>query len=432
MNQVIKNLTSALAVMAIAAGSLIFGSAPANAVGGYYPSGPQLNVPISTITSAGWKLCWSGLYDASDTLANIESSCTGKYLLEAGGAVGASSYILAAAGERSSVLRVTGENETTLNNGTYWYYSKNIYGSMGFSPISTIIQSNADCYYNGLGYCNFDETYVEGFDPTANYRLSWHVNNGTIYGGWRVGHVNWLNGGGFFGTVGVSGSGSDYIRAIYQSDDPMPKKVAKIDSVSFVDDGTGAGGNLVWTGSFIEAVMFTGDEKIYPGAFNYGAFTSGWNGRLLNLQPGTKYTVSIRVVSVDNLGEEKSLSFTTPAVLPADPNAKSLVSSNQLGSIFAQIDRNTFYSYETSNMKNLLNKFTSLETSPHRSFIKVPTSRVSKWSVVSLTPKSCKAETNGVVLALNGETCTISYTVSGPSKAPVTLVKDFVFAKFAK
>jgi hypothetical protein len=427
MKQVIKNLTSALAVMAIAAGSLVFGIAPANAVGGYYPSGPQLNVPISTITSAGWKLCWSGLYsDYTSTLAAVQSSCSQKYLLEAAGQVGASNYMLAAAGERSAVFKTTALNGTTLNNGTYWYL--NDY-SMGFSPNANIDQNSADIIAaNAWDPADLYRPY----DGTEDYRLSWHTSGSNIRGGWRAGKVVWLNDTTDSGTYGVHASGSDYIRAIYQSDDPMPKKVAKIDSVSFVDDGTGAGGNLVWTGSFIEAVMFTGDEKIYPGAFNYGAFTSGWNGRLLNLQPGTKYTVSIRVVSVDNLGEEKSLSFTTPAVLPADPNAKSLVSSNQLGNIFAQIDRNTFYSYETSNMKNLLNKFTSLETSPHRSFIKVPTSRVSKWSAVSLTPKSCKAETNGVVLALNGETCTISYTVSGPSKAPVTLVKDFVFKKFNK
>jgi hypothetical protein len=429
MKQIIKNLTSALAVMAIAAGSLVFGSAPANAVGGYYPSGPQLNVPISTITSAGWKLCWSGLYsDNTSTLASIKSSCSQKYLIEAAGQVGASNYLLAAAGERSAVFNTTPINGTTLNNGTHWYFNAE---SMGFSPNANIEQSAADIVASNA-WDPADQLF-RPYDGTEDYRLSWHtLGDNNISYGWRAGKVVWLNSTTDDGTYGVHASGSDYIRAIYQSDDPMPKKVAKIDSVSFVDDGTGAGGNLVWTGSFIEAVMFTGDEKIYPGAFNYGAFTSGWNGRLFNLQPGTKYTVSIRVVSVDNLGEEKSLSFTTPAVLPADPNAKSLVSSNQLGNIFAQIDRNTFYSYETSNMKNLLNKFTSLETSPHRSFIKVPTSRVSKWSAVSLTPKSCKAETNGVVLALNGETCTISYTVSGPSKAPVTLIKDFVFKKFNK
>jgi hypothetical protein len=47
---------------------------------------------------------------------------------------------------------------------------------------------------------------------------------------------------------------------------------------------------------------------------------------------------------------------------------------------------------------------------------------------VSATAK----ENAGVVKALSGDTCTISYTVSGGSRAPATMVKDFVFKKFAK
>jgi hypothetical protein len=38
----------------------------------------------------------------------------------------------------------------------------------------------------------------------------------------------------------------------------------------------------------------------------------------------------------------------------------------------------------------------------------------------------------GLVTALTKDTCTISYTVSGSSKAPATLVKDFVFKKVSK
>jgi hypothetical protein len=35
----------------------------------------------------------------------------------------------------------------------------------------------------------------------------------------------------------------------------------------------------------------------------------------------------------------------------------------------------------------------------------------------------------GMVKAITKDTCTISFTVSGPSKAPATMVKDFVFNK---
>jgi hypothetical protein len=432
MRQVIKNLTSALAVMAIAAGSLIFGIAPANAVGGYYPKGPQLNVPISAITGGGWKLCWSGLYsDYTSTLAAVRSSCSQKYLLEAAGQVGASNYMLAAAGERSAVFNTTALNGTTLNNGTYWYFNDN---SMGFSPNATIDQVSADIFASNAW--DPADMLFRPYDGTEDYRLSWHTSGDNISGGWRAGKVVWLNSTSDIGTQGVHGSGSDYIRAIYQSDNPMPKQVARIDSVSFVDDGTGTGGNLIWTGSFIDAVMFAGDKDIYPGAFNYGAFTTHWNGRVYNLKPATKYTVSISAVSEDDLGETKSFTFSTPALLPVDANAKGLTvskdeqSANLLAKLITQIDLNSFYPGEANNMKTLLNKFNALVTSPHRTFIKVPTSRVSKVVANSLTPKSCSVESNGVVRATSSETCTVSYTVTGASKAPVTFTKDFNFSKF--
>ena len=86
----------------------------------------------------------------------------------------------------------------------------------------------------------------------------------------------------------------------------------------------------------------------------------------------------------------------------------------------------------------MLNKFDVLVTEPHLSHIRVPISRVSSVVATSLTPKACAVvsatarKNAGVVKALSGDTCTISYTVSGGSKAPVTMVKDFVFKKFAK
>jgi hypothetical protein len=67
--------------------------------------------------------------------------------------------------------------------------------------------------------------------------------------------------------------------------------------------------------------------------------------------------------------------------------------------------------------------------------MRVPTSRVSKVVATSLTPNSCsvvsataKADA-GLVQAITKDVCTISYTVSGPSKAPATMLKDFVFKR---
>ena len=223
-----------------------------------------------------------------------------------------------------------------------------------------------------------------------------------------------------------------------------PLVVASLSSLSFVDDGTGTGGKIVWAGKSIDAVLYTGSAAFYPGPYNYGAFTGGWNGRIRNLTPGTEYTVSLFVVSADGVGESKSLTFKTSTTLPALAGAASATISRademttQLPKLFAWINENVFVEGEGDRMKMMLNKFDALVTSPHRSHIKVPTSRVLSVVATSLTPLACSVvsatakENAGVVNALSGDTCTISYTVSGGSKAPATMVKDFVFKKFAK
>jgi len=223
-----------------------------------------------------------------------------------------------------------------------------------------------------------------------------------------------------------------------------PLVVASLSSLSFADDGTGTGGKIVWSGKSIDAVLYTGSSAYYPGPYNYGAFTGGWNGRIRNLTPGTEYTVSLFVVSADGVGESKSLTFKTSATLPALAGAASATilradqMTTQLPKLFAWIDENTFVEGEGDRMRMMLNKFDALVTSPHRSHIKVPTSRVLNVVATSLTPLTCSVvsatakEHAGLVKALSGDTCTISYTVSGGSRAPATMVKDFVFKKFAK
>lgn len=199
---------------------------------------------------------------------------------------------------------------------------------------------------------------------------------------------------------------------------------ATLESVTFADDGTGTAGSLTWKGTNIDSVLYTGPATTYPKAFNYGAYTSSWNGVLMNLTPNTTYTFDFFVNSIDDYPAMKSVTFKTGAA-PAVAAPKDVAYWTKF------VDTYVIYAWEAVNMKNLMSKFYALETSPYRSFIKVPTSRVSTWSAISLTPKSCRAETNGVITALNGDTCSVSYTVSGASKAPVTLVRDFTFTKFS-
>lgn len=226
-----------------------------------------------------------------------------------------------------------------------------------------------------------------------------------------------------------------------------PLVVAALSSLSFADDGTGTGGKIVWSGKSIDAVLYTGPANSYPGPYNYGAFTGGWNGRVRNLTPGTEYTVSLFVVSADGVGESKSLTFKTSATLPALAGAANATPASattpaqtdaaKLSQMITWVNENTFLPGEAANISNLLTKFMAIEISAHRSFVKVPTSRVSTVVATSLTPKSCSVVSTtakvdaGVVKALSGDKCTISYTVSGGSRAPATMVKDFVFKKFA-
>ena len=50
----------------------------------YYPSGPQINVLKSDLTSGGWTRCYYGDYGVSITNEEV-ASCTGNYVLYAGG-----------------------------------------------------------------------------------------------------------------------------------------------------------------------------------------------------------------------------------------------------------------------------------------------------------------------------------------------------------
>lgn len=202
--------------------------------------------------------------------------------------------------------------------------------------------------------------------------------------------------------------------------------VASISTLTFTDNGFGTGGKLAWSGKNIDAVLYNGPITSYPGIFSFGTFSSTWNGSINNLTPETEHTISIYAISVDGIGESKSLSFKTG---PKKEQAMGLSDWN------TWLTSNTYFDGEAARLLGLLNKFDALVTSPHRAFIKVPVSRVSTVTATSLTPKSCSVvSTNakvdaGLVKALTKDTCTISYTVSGPSKAPATLVKDFVFKK---
>ena len=234
--------------------------------------------------------------------------------------------------------------------------------------------------------------------------------------------------------------------------------VAALSALSFVDDGNGRSGKIVWAGMNIDSVRYSGPAQFYPGPFKYGAFTSGWNGLIRNLTPGTEYTVSIFAISSDGVGESKSLTFKTSVATTTaigtnnDVTSGTLISDNSSGIVVvidtpdpvgAKLNQlntwlraNTFVTGEARNMYGLLKKFSLLKTSPSRAYIRVPISRVSNVAATSLTPLTCSvisttaAVNAGRVTAIGTGKCTISYTVTGGSNAPATIVRDFVFTYF--
>jgi hypothetical protein len=222
---------------------------------------------------------------------------------------------------------------------------------------------------------------------------------------------------------------------------------ASLSALTLIDDGTGTAGKISWAGMNIASVLYIGPKEYYPGPFNYGAFTGGWDGRIRNLTADTSYTVSILAISADGTGEAKSLTFKTGLASQGDTsnNATGITTS---GTTFAQTDgeklaklllwvyENATVSGEASNMSGLLVKFAALQTSPSSTKIKIPLSSVSTVVATSLTPMACSVNSAtaeldaGVITALTTDKCTISYTVSGGSNAPATWVRDFVFTYF--
>ena len=175
----------------IATAFMFVGQSLAAADPAYYPEGPQRNVALSSVTSGGWTLCYSGLM-REDIVSkeSISNACTGDYVLYSGRATGSNTLLLLAAAEASTVFTVTNINQTTLGNGTYWYFNDR---SLGFSPNGTITQNTADTN---------SET-----DPL---RFSLHTLPAQVIGGWRIGDL-----------LGLNGS-VDYEKLIYTSNGATP------------------------------------------------------------------------------------------------------------------------------------------------------------------------------------------------------------------
>ena len=143
---------------------------------GYYPVGPQRDVPLSTLEDNGWIRCFSEPYNTDGTsIASIRGECTGTYLIVTGRPVGSSTLSLLAAAPSAEVFAETARNAPHLVNGTYWYFTS--YWSMGFSDVELINQDSCDI----------------GADKDYSYSLCWHMDGSDteslLFGGYLLGNI---------------------------------------------------------------------------------------------------------------------------------------------------------------------------------------------------------------------------------------------------
>lgn len=178
------------ALMAVAA---MPATAATAAQPGYFPSGPQANVPKTSLT--GWQECYSGAYNSTTPLSGVLSACDGQYLMLAGSSVGSNTLTLLAAAPRADVLFDTAKNTTTAHqaNGSGWYFENDF--SWGFAPGGQAIQrAECDVTSGALRLC-WATNYVEGEGGQP----------GGLNPGYRLGDVLDL----------YSATGANYTRHVY-------------------------------------------------------------------------------------------------------------------------------------------------------------------------------------------------------------------------
>lgn len=201
------------ALMALLCVSYAFTGGLANAQP-YLPSGPQTNVPVSTVEEGGWTECYRDTYDNFMNAETVLAQCTGDLLMLSCKETGSETLALLAQGAREDVTFDTGgdnSDETHIANGVGWYFN-----------ISGIDET--DSGQNAWGFvragdsvskdnCDIDSSGAD------NERLCWHIQR--TNGGYRCGAIEDLN------------SSTEYERIVYvQSGDTPPPAAAQVPTLS--------------------------------------------------------------------------------------------------------------------------------------------------------------------------------------------------------
>jgi hypothetical protein len=146
---------------------IIYHTAPA-----YRPVGPQMNVPVTTVTNGGWTECLRESYSVNGTpLATLQAQCSRANIMVACRTNGNANLQLLAQAPRADVFFNTGDMNNTLRvaNGTGWYYSNS--WSLGFVVAGETVNRNS---------CDTNNT-------NANTRLCIHTGGNNLNPGWRCG-----------------------------------------------------------------------------------------------------------------------------------------------------------------------------------------------------------------------------------------------------
>ncbi len=154
--------------------------------GGYSPVGPQVNVPLATVTGGGWTECYRDLFsNGATTLATIQARCSGAEVMVACRTTGSATLQLLAQAPRADVFFNTGDGNNIVrnSNGTDWYYSAST--SFGYASPGLGVSRNS----------------CDTLNTSPGTRFCAHTSAGNINGGYRCGADLALNGSAAFERV---------------------------------------------------------------------------------------------------------------------------------------------------------------------------------------------------------------------------------------
>lgn len=165
------------AALAVAFAAFVYAGCSSSEEEDLFPvgAGIQQNLTLSSLTGAGWTVCYEDTYVAVDVpITDVLAACQGTYMMLACGQVGSGTLALAAADRRSTVVQQDAEGLGThhVSGSVGWYYTPT--QSWGFFPAGQSLERDS-C--DTLGQAMGDR------------RLCWHAFAGTLQNGYRCGEA---------------------------------------------------------------------------------------------------------------------------------------------------------------------------------------------------------------------------------------------------